>query len=60
MGEDLLSCDEIRKKKGSKAWPLRKNQQESDFKFVLRESSFGVFNAFRVSQKCPGGLDSGG
>lgn len=50
-GEDLVSCDEIRKKKGKKAWSLRKNQQDSDFKFVLRESSFGVFNAFRVSKR---------
>lgn len=42
-GEDSVSCDEIRKKKGKKAWSLRK-KQESDFKFVFRESSFGVFN----------------
>lgn len=46
----MVLWDEIRKKKEGKPGP-KKNQKGSDFTFLLRESSFGVFNVFRVSKR---------
>lgn len=50
-----MPCDEIRKKREGKLGSHlpKKNQQVSDltYKFLLRESSFGVLNTFGVSKR---------